>query len=405
MTETTPLVYRYRWIVLLVYMLVSAFNQLLWITYAPITSSATMFYNVSDLSIGMLSLSFMAAYLVVAIPASWLIDTHGFRIAVLVGAALTGIFGLARGLVGPNYPLALAAQIGIAVGQPFILNALTKVAVRWFPLQERATASGLGSLAIYAGILVGLVVTPFVDQQVGLSTTLLIYGAGALLAALAFVAFARERPPSPPGLHEVEERASMGEGLKLVVRKQDYLLLMLIFFIGLGIFNSVTTWIEDILRPRGFSSELAGIAGGLMILAGVVGAVVLPALSDHIHRRVPFIILAVAGATLGLAGITFATGEGLLLLSAGILGFFLLSSGPIGFQYGAEIARPTSEGTSTGLLLLMGQVSGIAFIMGMDSLRDPITGAMTLPLIALMVLMVVGLLAATRLHESKLIGG
>jgi hypothetical protein len=30
-------------------------------------------------------------------------------------------------------------------------------------------------------------------------------------------------------------------------------------------------------------------------------------------------------------------------------GFALLSAGPIGFQYGAEIARPTPEGTANGV--------------------------------------------------------
>ena len=115
---------------------------------------------------------------------------------------------------------------------------------------------------------------------------------------------------------------------------------MIIFFIGLGVFNAVTTWIEDILRPRGFSATQAGITGGLMIMGGIIGALFIPLLSDHYKKRTPFIIIALAGATLGLAGITFATSYWLLLISGIVLGFFLLSSGPIGFQYGAEITYP-----------------------------------------------------------------
>jgi predicted MFS family arabinose efflux permease len=210
---------------------------------------------------------------------------------------------------------------------------------------------------------------------------LLVYGVGALIAGVAFLAVAREYPPSPPGPPGQDERALMLDGLKQVMRKKDFLLLMLIFFIGLGVFNSVTTWIEDIVRPRGFSITQAGNAGGLMIVGGVIGALTLPALSDRYRRRVPFIILALVGAIPGLAGITFATSTSLLLLSAFLLGFFLLSSGPIGFQYGAEIARPTPEGTSNGLLLLMGQISGIALIFGMDSFKIATTGSMTPSLI------------------------
>jgi MFS family permease len=140
-----------------------------------------------------------------------------------------------------------------------------------------------------------------------------------------------------------------------------------------------------------------------MILGGILGALILPIISDHRKKRTPFIIIALAGATLGLAGITFATGYWVLLASGATLGFFLLSTGPIGFQYGAEITFPTSEGTSNGLLLLMGQISGIAFIFGMDSFKSKLTGSMTRPLIVLIGLMLIGLLLSLRLKESALI--
>jgi len=403
MNQTPFKVYRFRWAVLLAFMLVVAFNQLLWITFAPITGRAAAYYGVSDLSIGLLSMSFMIAYLFVSIPASWVIDTVGFRAAVTIGAALTGVFGLLRGLVAADYSLVLLAQIAIAIGQPFILNAVTKVAARWFPLQERATAAGFGSLAIYLGILAGMLLTPYLTLRAGVASMLLAYGVGALVAAAIFLAVARERPPSPPGPAEQEERALMFDGLKQALRKRDFLLLMLIFFIGLGVFNSVTTWIEDIVRPRGFTITQAGLAGGLMIVGGVIGALTLPALSDRYRRRVPFVVLALAGALPGLVGVTFATTPALLYLASFALGFFLLSSGPIGFQYGAEIARPTPEGTSNGLLLLMGQISGIAFILGMDSLKVAETGSMTPSLVVLIALMAFCLLAATRLRESGLL--
>jgi len=75
MDQSTFKVYSYRWVVLLAFMLAVAFNQLLWITFAPITVNAAAYYNVTDLSIGLLSMSFMIAYLFVSIPASWVIDT------------------------------------------------------------------------------------------------------------------------------------------------------------------------------------------------------------------------------------------------------------------------------------------------------------------------------------------
>jgi sugar phosphate permease len=393
-------VYSYRWIVLLAFMFVVVVNQLLWITFAPITGSAATYYGVSDLSIGLLSMSFMIVYIVISIPASWVIDTYGIRVAVGIGAALTGIFGLLRGLVADDYTLVLVSQIGIAVGQPFILNAVTKVAARWFPIQERVTASGLGSLAMYLGIVVGMALTPYLVLQSGVDSMLVAYGIVSAIAAIVFFGAVKERPPTPPCLPGQEERSLVLDGLKQILRQRDFILLMLVFFIGLGAFNGVTTWIEDIVRPRGFSIIQAGITGGLMVVGGIIGAVVMPLLSDRYRRRTPFLVLAIVGATLGLVGVTYATSYWLLLVSAFVLGFFLLSAGPIGFQYGAEVAYPAPEGTSNGLLLLMGQISGIIFIFGMDSFKSPETGSMTSSLVVLIGLMVLGLLLCTRLDES-----
>jgi sugar phosphate permease len=381
-------------------MFVVAINQLLWITFAPITSSAATYYGVSDLSIGLLSMSFMIVYIVISIPASWAIDTYGIRVAVGIGAALTGIFGLMRGLVAPDYTLVLIAQIGIAIGQPFILNAVTTVAARWFPIQERATAAGLGSLAMYLGIVVALVLTPYLTIQSQISGTLLIYGIVSMIAVVVFFVFVKERPPTPPCPPDQEARSLVFDGLKESLRMRNFVLLMFIFFVGLGVFNAETTWIEDIVRPRGFSITQAGNIGGLMIVGGIIGAVVIPLLSDHYRKRTPYLLLAVIGAILGLVGITFATSYWLLLISAFVFGFFLLSAGPVGFQYGAEVTHPTPEGTSNGLLLLMGQISGIVFILGMDSFKSPETGSMTLPLIVLIGLMVISLLFCTRLKEA-----
>ncbi len=396
-------VYGYRWIVLIVYMFIVAVNQLLWITFAAITTEATIYYHVTDLQIGLLSLCFMAVYLVVSFPASWVIDKYGIRTGIGIGAVLTGVFGLIRGFAGTDYSLLLIAQIGVAVGQPFLLNAITKLAARWFPIEERATASGMGSLAMYLGILTGMLLTPYLTKGHGINGMVYIYGVVSIIAAAIFIIFVRERPATPPCDSQHEERSAITDGLRDTLRNKGFYWLMFIFFVGLGVFNAVATWIEDIVRPRGFNADQAGLAGGLMIIGGIIGAVIMPMLSDHYRKRIPFITLALAGSIIGLAGITFATTYWVLLASSALLGYFLLSAGPIGFQYGAEITYPTSESTSNGILLLMGQISGIAFIFGLDGFKSSLTGSMTYPLIVLIALMIISLFISTLLKESKLI--
>jgi len=191
------------------------------------------------------------------------------------------------------------------------------------------------------------------------------------------------------------------DGLTKMIRQRDFILLMIIFFVGLGAFNAITTWIEQVLTPRSFSAIQAGNAGGVMIFGGILGALILPVLSDRYQKRVPFLVLAVIGATLGLIGLTYITSYSLLLVFSFIFGFFLLSAGPLGFQYGAEITYPAPEGTSNGLLLLMGQISGIIFILALDAFKSPQTGSMTQPLLVLVVLLVICLVLSTRLKDAE----
>jgi MFS family permease len=396
-------VYSYRWIMLAVYMFIVAMNQMLWITFAPITSEAVHYYGVSELWIGILSMSFMVVFILFSIPASWIIDTYGIRIGVGIGALATGGFGLMRGFAGTNFNLLLISQIGIAIGQPFLLNAITKLSARWFPIHERAIASGLGTLAMYVGILAGMIFTPFLSLSSGIDGMLWFYGILSAIAAGIFILVAKESPPTAPCLPGQEERALVLDGFKIIFRSNNFRWLLLIFFIGLGVFNSVTTWIEGILNPRNISITQAGIAGGVMIAAGIAGAIVIPFLSDYYRKRVIFIQIALVGATIGLIGISYATNYSVILLSGAILGFFLLSSGPIGFQYGAEITYPASEGSSNGLLLLMGQISGIAFIFGMDIFKSKVDGSMSNPLIFLIGLMFVSLIVSFRLKESTMV--
>jgi cyanate permease len=405
MQQTGIKVYRYRWVMLVIYMLIIAINQMMWITFAPITSDAALFYHVSDLKIGMLSMCFMIVFILVSLPASWIIDTYGIRIGVGTGAVLTGVFGLVRGFAGDNYTVLLIAQIGIAVGQPFLLNAITKMAARWFPMNERATAAGLGTLSMYIGILSGMVVTPFLVLKNGIPSMLYMVGITSVLIAVVFLLFTKERPPSPSSHAGNEDQLLVLEGFRHTFASRDFRWLMVIFFIGLGAFNAVTTWIENILGPRGFSPAQAGIAGGMMIAGGITGALIIPILSDRYKRRTPFIILALVGATLGLIGLTFTHSYSVLLTSGAVLGFFLLSSGPIGFQYGAEITYPVSEGTSNGLLLMVGQISGIALIFGMDFFKSPGNGSMTKPLMFLIAGMVFCVAVSFLLKESLLLKG
>ena len=388
MTEqSTYKLYPYRWVVLAVFMFVNITIQMLWIAYAPITILASKFYGVSDSKIGLLSMVFMIAFIPLSIPVSWGIDTFGFRKTVSLGAIIMAVFGIMRGLVGDNYSLVLISTIGIAIAQPFLLNAWTKVPALWFGHNERATAVGLVTLASLVGTALGMVLTPELVKTMTIDRIQLLYGIIAAFSTVLFVILAREKPATPPCAYGEDVRALMLDGLKHALRVPKFWIYLFISFVGLGLFNGITTWVEPIIRLRGFTPDDAGTLGALMLGGGLVGAVIMPIFSDKTRRRQPFILLGFALAIPGLVGVTFATSGWLLFLSAFWMGFFLVSANPIGMQYSAEITHPTPEGTSNGLIQLFGQAS-VIFVTVMDRLKTP-DGSFTLSLLLMVGLLII----------------
>jgi MFS family permease len=371
--------------------------QVLWITYAPITGPAAEFYGVPDLLIGLLAMSFMIVFIPLSIPVSWLIDTHGFRLAVSIGAVMMGVFGVLRGLAGQNYTLVLLCTFGIAAAQPFLLNAWTKVPANWFSIEERATAVGLVTLANLVGTALGMLLTPLLTETLPIPIVQLIFGGAAAFSAFLFLLLAREKPATPPCPPGMEVRALMLEGLKHALTVKYFWLYLLVMFIGMGIFNGLTTWVESIIRPRGFSTTDAGTLGALMLIGGILGAVIIPPFSDRQHKRQRYLLLGMLLSLPGLIGLTFATSSWLLFLSAFSLGFFLISTSPIGMQYTAEITIPTPEGTSNGLIQLFGQAS-VIFVYIMEALKRP-DGSFTPALLLSIGLILLNVLLITQLKD------
>ena len=111
------------------------------------------------------------------------------------------------------------------------------------------------------------------------------------------------------------------------------------------------------------------------------------------------------GMVPGVLGLTYAQHIGgsiqsiytVALVASFILGFFVMSAGPIGFQYAAEISYPAPESTSQGILLWIGQISGIVFVTGMSIHNNQYLGTI---MIAFSVLAVLAFLLVFFIKES-----
>lgn len=366
-------IYPYRWIVLMVYLLIATMIQLLWATFFSITTAAWQYYGFTDAvkgenAISLLSLIFMAGMITLSIPSLAAFEKWGFKKSVGFGALMMGLCGLFRGFFGNSYTMVLIATFGFAIAQPFILNAPGLVAGKWFPENERATANGVGLLANYLGIAIGLLVPPMLlESGMPLKTILFIFGIASAVVAALFLILAKEEPPTPPCSEEEAVRSDFREGVRTALKKRDFRIIVIIFFCLLGVFNTFFTMIEPIISSmtKGtVDATGAGIVGVAILVTGILGSFVVSMFSDKDkrRRRLPYIIVCNIIGLMGLVLFILLNGLTGMLVAGIIYGFFTLGSAPVVLTFAAEAAYPTSEGTSEGLLMFAGNVAGVIFL-------------------------------------------
>jgi predicted MFS family arabinose efflux permease len=345
-----------RWGAIAAYAAVAAANQLLWLTFAPITTATADHYGVSEGAVGWLSQVFPLLYVVLAIPAGLALD-RGFRPALLTGAWLTAVGGAVR-LTQDTFAAALAGQVLVAIAQPFILNAVTKVAVLALPPERRPLGISLGSAGIFAGTALALPLGPALGDAADLApllrvdAVLAVAAAAWLTLALRGTAVAGRDAPG-----QGELRAVWGDR---VVRR-----LVGIAFLGFGLFVALTTWLQALLEPAGVSDETAGILLGVMVLAGVVGSATLPAPLARRGAERRFLRVAAVVAAAGCVFLAVAPGAAALAVIP--LGVVLLGSLPVILEL---TERRSETSAATALIWLAGNAGGIVVAVLVQVTQD-----------------------------------
>ncbi|GAB1476858.1 MFS transporter [Bacillota bacterium] len=371
--QVTYKVYSYRWVVLLNYMLAAIMIQMLWATYFSITTEAGLYYGFTDATegvnaISLLSVIFMIGMIALSFPSFVSFEKFGFKKSVGFGVVLSGVAALARGLLGQSYAAVFVCTIMFAIAQPFILNAVGMVAGRWFPVSERATANGLSVLSNFVGMMVGLLITPLLlESGMDIKNILLAYGISSMIIAVLFVSFVREAPPQPPCAPEKSERSGFMEGFRSLFKKREFVKGMVMYLIMLGILNTFFTLIEPILKQisgNALDVTQTGIIGIVILAMAIVGSFLIPFISDkksNTNKNLYLSICMVIG-TAGLALFIFVSTFTGNAAAAAVYGIFGLGCAPLILTYCGEVAFPTSEGTSEGLLMFGGNVAGVIIL-------------------------------------------
>lgn len=284
-----------------------------------------------------------------------------------------------------------------AIAMPFLLAGAPALSDAWFSEDSRAIATAVGGLASVIGTVVASMLAPgffpavsspivinsttLPPLQAGLESFMLFEAILGTVPAVTIILFFKSRPPTPPsasaekallalalGAEKGEQNngtlLDTGDSTLVVLRRTlaaafsntQFLLLMAAFGSGYGALNAITTVINQILQPLGYSDDDIGNIGAALGL-GVLGSFVFGALTDYTKRFKPVVracaVVAGAGYALFAALLYTPLGGGvvghahhpwLLFAALGVVGFFGVPLVPLILELGVETLFPAGAG-------------------------------------------------------------
>ena len=362
---------RKKWLVLAVFALTAGLSQFLWLNLAPLISLMREKYGISEETAGIPLLVFPAVYVLLSVHAGSLTDRRGYRFAIVLGTALMALFACLR-VYDSSFWMLVAAQTGISIGQPYVVNGISKLVQDWFDHEEEAIATGIGTAGMFIGMAAGMAASAPMVDSLGYSGAMAVIG----LASLAiFAAVWMAIRPNPARAGQVPAQAEpFFAHLGALLRDRDLILIFVLSFLGLGYVNGLMTWIEPILAGRGIDSVHAGLVGGIFVLGGIAGAAIIPGISDKVRRRKTFLILSIVSALATVYPLCNATSFTLAAAVGALHGFLLLPAYSIMLEMAAETSGPARAGAATGVLMLTGNVGAVLVIMAMQWVKSDETG-------------------------------
>jgi MFS family permease len=347
-----------RWAVLAAYALLAACTQLLWLTFAAIDTKSAVAMHVTAGLVGDLAAVFPFVYIVLALPTGRWLDRR-FGQALAAGAVLTGVGSLVRLIAPTSFSWQLAGQLVIAAGQPLVLNSINKVAARYFPPRERATAISIGTAALFVGILTAVLMAQPVFDGGGLPLLLGLQAIASMAAAVLVVVALRAPAPYP-------DDASASVSLRWLTKDRFMWVLAGLVFIGMGTYNAIATWLQPILEQFG-AADAAGTLIAVLTFAGIVGAAVIPTAAARSGRRRTALIAAliVSAAAFGAIAIVHnVVWMGVWMFAAGLV---LLAALPVVLDWSGVHAGPELQGSAVGFLLMAGNLGGLLLVLAVQA--------------------------------------
>ncbi|XP_002160869.4 solute carrier family 49 member A3 isoform X1 [Hydra vulgaris] len=378
--------YKIRWFVLSTVVMFNLANAMVWITFAPVTNYVSAFFDITETTVNWFSLVFFIAFIPCCFASWWFMETYGLKTAIIIGSLVmfSGAYLRVLGVFlfeKPNirFIITMIGQVLCATTQPLVLSMPTKVAALWFGDKERTIANTIASMSNPLGVLIANgVAVLLVKESRDVPYLVSIFSVPAYIGlVMAVIGVRSSSPPTPPSVSAEHEPESFFLGLKHVFRNRQFMLLCATIGFGIGLFSTISTILQQMICPQGYSNDIAGICGVMIIVGGFIGSFIS---GIYIDRTRAYILVAKVMVLLfGLSTVAVMVVSAipnqtpLLVISFFFFGFFALGVLPVMLELGVECTYPVDEATSSGMQWMMGQIIGVFMMIGGLAFAPPLS--------------------------------
>lgn len=184
--------------------------------------------------------------------------------------------------------------------------------------------------------------------------------------------FLPARPPTPPSASGNTTKLNLGTSIRSIFSSLEVWLLFVPFIVYVGFFNSISTILNQVMLPYGFSDTDAGIAGAVLIVVGLIAAAITSPILDR--TKAFLLAIKVASPIIGVCYLAFiwmpatrdVAGPFVVLAILGAASFSLV---PVVMEYLVELTHPMSPEVTSTLAWAGGQLLGAIFIIVSDALK------------------------------------
>ncbi|KAF7921255.1 uncharacterized protein EAE98_008681 [Botrytis deweyae] len=370
-------VYKRRWFGLVQLVLLNIIVSWDWLTFSASSTTVSQYYDVSESAINWLSTAFLFAFVLASPFVIYVLHHGGPKPAIVISSVLLLLgnwirYGATRSGPHGNFGGVMFGQILTGTAQPFVLAAPTRYSDLWFTNQGRVAATAVMSLANPFGGALAQLIDPFWAGSVGSIPNMVLYI--AIISTIATIPsfFIPKGPPTPCSASSEEPKHALGASLRFLLRSPEFYMMMFPFWFYVGLFNSISSLINQMLSPYSFSETDAGIAGALLIVVGLVAAAVTSPLIDRTKSYLLAIKIQIP--ILGICYLAFTWAPQTRSLAAiytilSLLGAASFSLVPVALEYLIEITHPVSPEVTSTIGWSGGQLLGGIFIIVSDRLR------------------------------------